>query len=156
MKTCWWIACGVAWTGAMASAQEQEKAPAPKYRSPVKQQRVEEVLRFLASDEMAGRNSPSPELEKAADYLAGALKAAGVKPAGEKDSFFHRYELPRVRLRNDTLEVTVHGDVDLVLKPGEDVRLWRPCAAIGTATRQSTRSPPWGIRRTSSTSASAR
>lgn len=44
-------------------------------------------VRFLASDELGGRATPSPGLDKAADYIAGRLKAAGAKP-GVEDSYF--------------------------------------------------------------------
>ena len=30
-----------------------------------------EHLKYLSSDEMRGRNTPSPELKKAAEYIAG-------------------------------------------------------------------------------------
>jgi Zn-dependent M28 family amino/carboxypeptidase len=42
---------------------------------------------FLASDEMKGRQTPSPELDKAAEYIADEFKKDGVKP-GNGDSYF--------------------------------------------------------------------
>ncbi|MDP9055249.1 MAG: M28 family peptidase [Acidobacteriota bacterium] len=42
-------------------------------------------IRFLASPEMRGRESGSPELEKAARYIAGQFKAAGLKPVEGKN-----------------------------------------------------------------------
>ena len=38
-------------------------------------------LTFLASDAMKGRDTPSPELDKAAGWLAREFKEAGLKPA---------------------------------------------------------------------------
>jgi hypothetical protein len=37
-------------------------------------------INYLASDSMKGRNTPSPELDLAADYIAGEFAAMGVRP----------------------------------------------------------------------------
>jgi Zn-dependent M28 family amino/carboxypeptidase len=39
-------------------------------------------IRYLASDEMRGRLTGSPEYDRAADYVIGKFKAYGLKPAG--------------------------------------------------------------------------
>lgn len=41
---------------------------------------VKKYVYFLASDSMKGRNTPSAELDKAADYLANEFAAMGIKP----------------------------------------------------------------------------
>ncbi len=43
-----------------------------------------EEVKFLASPEMKGRATGSPELEKAAEYLAAKFKSFGLEPAGGK------------------------------------------------------------------------
>ncbi|MGH9238088.1 MAG: M28 family peptidase [Vicinamibacterales bacterium] len=50
-------------------------------------------IKFLSSDEMKGRGNGSPELERAADYIAEAFGRAGLRPAGDKDSWFQSFEL---------------------------------------------------------------
>ena len=50
-------------------------------------------LKFLASDELAGRNTPSAGFDKAADYIAARLTKAGLKPLGDDGSFFQRYTM---------------------------------------------------------------
>ena len=40
-------------------------------------------VRVLASSEMEGRRSGTPGLDRAADYIAGQLRAMGLQPAGE-------------------------------------------------------------------------
>lgn len=52
-------------------------------------------ITFLASDELAGRDTPSPGLEAAATYLAEFLQEAGVQPAGENGGFFQRFPYTR-------------------------------------------------------------
>jgi hypothetical protein len=44
-------------------------------------------LSFIASDELEGRDSPSPGLDRAADYIADQFRRAGLEP-GAGDSYF--------------------------------------------------------------------
>jgi len=51
---------------------------------------VAEVLRivsFLASDEMRGRKTGTPEIDKAADFIAAEFKNYGLKPLGALSTF---------------------------------------------------------------------
>jgi aminopeptidase YwaD len=49
-------------------------------------------IKFLASPEMRGRESGSPELEKAAQYIAGQFKSDGLKPVDGK-SWLQAFEI---------------------------------------------------------------
>lgn len=51
---------------------------------------------YLASDEMAGRNTPSPELNIAARYLATSLMRYGVKPVEGLDNYFQQVPMKRI------------------------------------------------------------
>lgn len=48
-------------------------------------------VRYLASDELQGRGSGTPGGEKAAEYLASQFRKIGLKPAGEKGSYFQGF-----------------------------------------------------------------
>ncbi len=48
-------------------------------------------IAFLASDEMRGRQTPSPGLESAAAYLASEHLRFGLEPAGDNESYYQRY-----------------------------------------------------------------
>ncbi len=48
-------------------------------------------ITFLASDELAGRDTPSPGLEVAASYLVDFLEEAGIEPAGDDGTFIQRF-----------------------------------------------------------------
>ncbi len=50
-------------------------------------------IRFLSSDEMKGRDNGSPELERAADYIAAQFKEAGLQPGGDSTSWFQPFQL---------------------------------------------------------------
>jgi len=62
-------------------------------------------VEFLASDELQGRNTPSPELLRAAEYIAEAFRRWGIQPLG--GSYFHWYELVRLDVRPESLWVRI-------------------------------------------------
>jgi hypothetical protein len=86
-------------------------------------------ISFLASDELGGRDTPSPGLEKAAVYLEEAFLAAGLEPAGDDASFIQRWTYEQTTLRSaevaveisssDGVEVLEHA-VDFFVLPSED------------------------------------
>ncbi len=62
-------------------------------------------VEFLASDELQGRNTPSPGLLRAAEYIAEAFRRWEIQPLGE--SYLHWYELVRVDVRPESLWVRI-------------------------------------------------
>ena len=60
---------------------------------------IEHHVRFLASDELRGRFTGTEEAARAARYLAAALRAAGVEPAGDDGTFLQRVPFERVRAK---------------------------------------------------------
>jgi hypothetical protein len=52
---------------------------------------VYDHVAFLASDELAGRDTPSPGLEAAAEYIARRFEALGLEPAGDEGDWLQRY-----------------------------------------------------------------
>ena len=60
----------------------------------ISEARVLSTISFLASDEMAGRDTPSPELTIAAQYVAARFRGAGLEGGGGEDgSFFQIHQL---------------------------------------------------------------
>src|SRR5258705_4415078 len=47
----------------------------------------------LASDELKGRGDGSPELDRAADYIAEQFRLTGLSPAGETNSYFQGFDI---------------------------------------------------------------
>lgn len=66
-------------------------------------------LAFLASDELRGRNTPSPGFDKAAEYIAKRLEKAGVKPLGDQGTYFQRYEMHESRVDTGATHFEVTG-----------------------------------------------
>ena len=78
---------------------------------------------YLASDEMRGRNTPSPELERAASWIAEQFGLAGLEPAGQDGGFIQFWPYERNGLANGaapatTRPVQVPNVVGIV--PGSD------------------------------------
>jgi aminopeptidase YwaD len=48
---------------------------------------------WLASDDLKGRGDGSPELDRAADYIAREFRRAGLRPAGDHNSYFQDFEI---------------------------------------------------------------
>lgn len=105
-------------------------APAQVSTAVVEPSRVRELLDYLASDGLAGRDSPSRGQREAALFLAWTFAHAGLEPAGvgidtNDADWFQRFALPArsVRTESATLLVTVAG-AQRELVPGVEFRLW--------------------------------
>ncbi len=63
----------------------------------ITESKVLSTVSFLASDEMAGRDTPSPELTIAEAYVASRFRGAGLEGLGPKGSFFQDATLDTYR-----------------------------------------------------------
>src|SRR5262245_53893561 len=63
---------------------------------------LKEWLATVASDEFEGRNTFTEGLGLAAGYIAGQLKAWGVKPGGPNGSYFQRVAVLGVKSDNQS------------------------------------------------------
>ena len=105
----------------------QTAAPAlPAPDAAVTRAELEHHVRFLASDELAGRAPLTPGMERAAEYLAAALASFGCEPAGENGSFFQdtgrrrvsTAKKPELRFwREDESLVVAELGLDFTLRP---------------------------------------
>ncbi len=87
------LACLLAATCAARGTHESQPGLHPE----VARADIEAHVRFLASDELAGRCTGTPEAERAARYLSDALERCGVEPAGEGGTFLLPVPLHRIR-----------------------------------------------------------
>jgi len=81
-------------TGALA-------AQSPDFRTAAGSITPEDVARrihIIADDSMGGRDTPSPGLEKTAQYVADEFKRFGLKPAGDNGTWFQRYTISRRKI----------------------------------------------------------
>ena len=66
-------------------------------------------LAYLASDELRGRNTPSPGFDMAADYITARLARAGLKPGGDRGGFRQHYELHETRVDTNAATIEIAG-----------------------------------------------
>ena len=64
-------------------------------------------IAYLASDELGGRDTPGPGLEKAAAYIAQQFASFGLRPAGDSGTFIQRWPYHQTRLDPDRTSLTV-------------------------------------------------
>ena len=77
-------------------ALTQPAAAQKPFDDPVLERMRKDVF-FLASPECEGRGIDTKGIEKAADYVADAFKAAGLKPAMKDGSYFQPFTVTTVR-----------------------------------------------------------
>src|SRR3954470_1890796 len=61
-------------------------------------ERMKEILYYIASDEMQGRDTPSPGLDKTAEFIADNLKKLKLKPMGDKGSYLQHIALSKTEV----------------------------------------------------------
>jgi len=77
----------------------------------IKPEDMKKHVYFLASDEMKGRNTPSPELDSCAAYIAREFAAYGLQPIGENGSYYQTLNMVRNKLSQpNDLMVTKSGE----------------------------------------------
>lgn len=76
----------------------------------INQDRVTGTISFLASDELKGRGTPSPELTIAGAYVASRLRSAGAEGLGPNGSFYLESELDTTRVPANGLKLSIAGD----------------------------------------------
>ncbi|MGE3174022.1 MAG: M28 family peptidase [Planctomycetota bacterium] len=133
----WWLVAAIL----AAPALRAQGAAAPQKQDEVLTvERVREVVSFLAADELRGRQSPSPGLETAAQYVQDRWQQAGFAP-GAAGAWRQRYTTPGQRLDSRSLELEVvltegEREEKVTLRGDADVRLLRAGAtADGNAPR---------------------
>src|SRR5258707_13859554 len=72
---------------------------------------------YLASDEMKGRGDGSPELDKAADYIASQFRLWGLRPMGDNNGYFQYFEIttgaqvgPKTEARLNGINLKINED----------------------------------------------
>lgn len=107
---------------AFPTASDGGSDPLERALSSVSATSIRADLEFLASDLFAGRDTPSPELEIAAQYLLLRAQRMGLQP-GAAGAWFQPYDLERVSLSQDSRLFVDSGDTSFELSP-LDGYLW--------------------------------
>jgi Zn-dependent M28 family amino/carboxypeptidase len=83
-------------------------------------ERIKADVGYLASDRLEGRGPGTSGEELATDYLAGEFKKAGLKPAGERGTYFQRVPLVRVVTSPKSTLRAIKNDSTLDFPCGEE------------------------------------
>jgi peptidase M28-like protein len=81
--------------GSAAAQSAQPASNAKPTTSAITPADVVTRITYLASDELKGRDTPSPGLELAAAYIAQEFKSFGLQPGGDSSTFVQRWPFER-------------------------------------------------------------
>ncbi|HVJ01294.1 MAG TPA: M20/M25/M40 family metallo-hydrolase [Sphingomonas sp.] len=87
---------------------------------PPDQAAIKAHVQFLASDALRGREAGTPDHDRAAEYVAAQMLAAGLRPAGEDGSWFQRVRLTRYQAADKPSWTLTRGDGAIPLQFGVD------------------------------------
>ncbi len=100
------VALGAAaWMGLGALAQQKPQAEAGKIR---------EFVKKMAGDEFEGRGTGQKGGDAAADYIAKQFESFGLKPGGEKGTFFQEVPMVGVKTRAESTFAFVPAKGDAI------------------------------------------
>jgi Zn-dependent M28 family amino/carboxypeptidase len=117
------LTTGVARQQQLATAVSQSTLTAEEQTlcASVKGETIREVVSALSADEMQGRGTMQPGGDKAASYIADRFARLGLKPLGNKDSYFQTIKFRETQFLPETSlkvgEETLKLGRDYVLSP---------------------------------------
>jgi Zn-dependent M28 family amino/carboxypeptidase len=79
----------------------QTSAPLTRAAATITAKDVAHRIGIIAHDSMMGRDTPSPGLERTAEYVASQFRRFGLRPGGDDGSWLQRYPIRRHRLDLD-------------------------------------------------------
>ncbi len=77
-------------------------------------------LSFLSSDALAGRYTPSPGLDVAAEFIASQFRAAGLEPGGDHD-YFQTVQMVDRQMPKPSSEMTAQDGSEFFAIPPESI-----------------------------------
>ncbi len=121
-------------------ASGAQKKPVVEITKIITKADAEAHLTFLAADEMRGRDTGSPEIDIAANYIASYFRQLGIKPAPGADQYFQKVEFQKV-IPASSIDLMVQQQAfkvkdDLVLFMGSDVEVSGEIVFVGYGAKE--------------------
>jgi hypothetical protein len=117
----------LAWLVLTGAAQTPPPAGVGSGLTSIRAEELRQKLTYVASERFKGRGNGTPELNLAAEYIAGVFEKSGLKPAGDAGTYYQHFDIYSSRLgpKND-LHIRGVGGGDLNLRPRNDFipELW--------------------------------
>ena len=99
----------------------QAQAPVQRAAQTISPEDIRRRIGIIADDSMRGRDTPSPELDKVAQYIGRDYRRLGLKPGGDRGTFIQRYSIDRVKIVAESSVAFVHGGgADITFSYGTD------------------------------------
>ncbi len=101
----------------------QTGAPLTRAAATITEGDVMRRVGAIAADSMLGRDTPSPGLERTAEYVASEFRRTGLRPAGDKGTYLQRFAVTRwtIDTTRSVVELVANGRVG-VARLGTDAR----------------------------------
>jgi hypothetical protein len=97
------------------------QSPPPTGVDSIRAEELRQKITYIASETFKGRGNGTPELQAAAEYIAGIFQKNGLKPAGDNGSYFQNFSVYSALLgEHNELQMRMPSDVNLQLKPRQD------------------------------------
>lgn len=106
----------------LASLLVAQKPTKAQYET-INEAELRRHLTFIASDELKGRDTGSPELQIAAKYLAAHLESFGYKGLGENGSYFQPMTMYQTEFSNEGTYIEINGK-RLPYEIGKDLSIY--------------------------------
>lgn len=110
----------LSWLPISLGVSAQEPPGARRAAATITDVRLRGHVLALAHDSMRGRWTPSPELEKAAQYLASELSQVGLQPGGVQGSYLQRFDIDAIQVLPDSAAVWATGHTAIRWVNGAD------------------------------------
>lgn len=109
------VAVVVPWLNAQQVARRKKTIPAALAAAlnRISASSLRGHLSFIASDALEGRNTPSPGLDLAAEYIAAQFRRAGLEPAGD-DGYFQTASFAVAETPMDSFELQLRTGTDVI------------------------------------------
>lgn len=106
---------------AQATAAVEADAALLRALDTISAEEISSDLYFMASDEMGGRDSPSPQQRIAARFIRARLQRLGFEPGAPEDRYLYDWSTPQVGLDRTRTWMEVHSGDDVArLEWGSD------------------------------------
>lgn len=91
------------------TALAQQTAAVKRAAGTITEAEVRARIEMIAHDSMGGRDTPSPGLEKTAEWMANEFKRLGLKPAGDSGGYLQRFPINVSTIDPDSAFVLFSG-----------------------------------------------
>jgi hypothetical protein len=104
----------------VCAARAGAQSPAGTAAATITPDDVKQRIAFLASDQLKGRDTPSPGLELAAEYIAKEFASYGLKAGGDAGSFIQRWPFQSSKLDVSKVAAELRGPTPRKLVYGDE------------------------------------